>query len=67
MLCGSVRAMMTNKNVMAYSVLLVLLLSMLLSCSSEAVSERVQGKSKLSAEPKRSYGAVNVIMYQTSW
>jgi len=61
------RTMMTNSKFTVHYVLPALLLSVMLSWSSAAVAEPGRGRPELSVEPKRSYGAIDVIMYQTSW
>ena len=43
------------------------LIGIALFWSTIAAAEPGRGRSDVSAEPKRSYGAIDVIMYQTSW
>jgi hypothetical protein len=47
--------------------LALVLLSSALVWSSIAGAEPARGRPDPAAEPKRSYGSVDVIMYQTSW
>lgn len=42
-------------------------LGAVLAWSSTAVAEQGRGRADLSAEPQRSYGAIDVILYQTTW
>jgi len=45
----------------------ILVLGMLLAWSSVVTAEPGRGRPDLSAEPQRSYGSIDVILYQTSW
>jgi hypothetical protein len=45
----------------------ILVLCMLLAWSSVVTAEPGRGRPELSAEPQRSYGSIDVILYQTGW
>ena len=45
----------------------ILVLGMLLAWSSVVTAEPGRGRPDLSTEPQRSYGSIDVILYQTSW
>jgi hypothetical protein len=47
--------------------LALVLISIMLVWSSSAGADPHRGRPEPTAEPKRSYGSIDVIMYQTSW
>ena len=45
----------------------IVVLCMLLIVSAVAAAEPGRGRPDQTAQPRRSYGAIDVILYQTSW
>ena len=45
----------------------LIVLGLVLLWSVTASAEPGRGRPELSAEPQRSYGSIDVILYQTSW